>query len=92
MEWGPLAKESGEEEVQEALRERCLRGIGLDTEDLYTMGEARPQAAGPSPREILSALEGLIPDLARMADRVDQQQMVLKLARISIEGTDLRVA
>lgn len=71
---------------------RCWKGTGLDTEDLYTMGEARPCAAGPSPREILSALEGLIPDLARMADRVDQQQMVFKLARISMEGTSLRVA
>lgn len=71
---------------------RCWKGTGLDTEDLYTMGEARPCAAGPSPREILSALEGLIPDLARMTDRVDQQQMVFKLARISMEGTSLRVA
>lgn len=37
-------------------------------------------------------LEGLIPDLARMADRVDQQQMVFELARISMEGISLRVA
>jgi hypothetical protein len=40
--------------------------MGLDTEDLYTMGQGPGFKA--SPGEIFSALEVWIPDLARMAE------------------------